>query len=78
MRMICERECKEITGLGRTVRWSLEKKGKFPKRRIMSDCRIAWLSTEIEDWMKNLSTDAKVFDRRKNLKKDKNVSKNDE
>lgn len=53
MRFIREPECKSITGLSRTTRWRLEKEGKFPARRKISQNTVGWLSTEIEEWMRS-------------------------
>lgn len=53
MRFIREPECKSITGLSRTTRWRLEKAGKFPARRKISQNTVGWLSTEIEEWMRS-------------------------
>ena len=49
-RFIGELECERISGLSRTTRWRLERKGRFPKRRQISDNRIAWLLSELEAW----------------------------
>lgn len=53
MRFIREPECKSITGLSRTTRWRLEKAGKFPARRKISQNTVGWLSSEIEEWMRS-------------------------
>ena len=50
-RMIRERECKEVTGLSRTTRWRLERKGDFPKRRKISENAVGWLQSELADWL---------------------------
>ena len=31
--------------------WRLEQVGKFPKRIRIGDNRVAWLHSEVEDWM---------------------------
>ena len=33
--------------------WRMEREGKFPKRVQMSENRIAWIDTEIDEWQKN-------------------------
>ena len=62
MRFIREPECQNITGLSRTTRWRLEKEGKFPARRKISQNTVGWLSHEIEEWMKSKieSSDAEL------------------
>ena len=50
-RFIRDQECSEITGLSRTTRWRLEKKGMFPPRRQISANAVAWLESEVRDWM---------------------------
>ncbi len=53
LKFIREPECQNITGLSRTTRWRLEKAGKFPVRRHMSQNTIGWLSSEIEEWVQS-------------------------
>lgn len=50
-RFLREPEVRRITGLSRTTRWRLEKAGKFPARRQISDNAVAWFSSEVEAWM---------------------------
>jgi len=50
-RFIREAECKQITGLSRTRRWELEKEGKFPKRIKLSERAIAWLLSDLMNWI---------------------------
>lgn len=57
LKFIREPECQHITGLSRTTRWRLEKEGKFPKRRYISQNTIGWLSNEIEEWMQSRIND---------------------
>ena len=33
--------------------WRLEREGKFPKRRKLSNQRVGWLSTEIDKWLES-------------------------
>jgi prophage regulatory protein len=40
-----------ITGLSATTLWRLEKNGKFPKRRKLSDHLVGWLENEINEWL---------------------------
>ena len=50
-RFIREAECREVTGLSRTTRWRLEREGKFPKRRLISKHAVAWLESEVQEWL---------------------------
>lgn len=78
-RFIRETECQEITGLGRTSRWRLEKEGKFPKRYKISKKAVGWLLSELEEWMQSMiSTSASSLTHRMhegNSKEDKNEKK---
>ena len=48
---LLEEAVQQRTGLSRTTRWRLEKKGKFPKRRQISPGRVGWRSSEILEWI---------------------------
>ena len=50
-RFLREREVRQITGLSRSSRWRLEQLGLFPRRRAISPGAVAWLESEIEDWV---------------------------
>ena len=50
-RFIGEAEIKKITSLSRSTRWRLERSGGFPKKRRISPNRIAYLESEILDWI---------------------------
>ena len=52
-RFLREREVHNLTGLSRTTRWRLEKAGKFPRRRQISTNAVAWLESEVLEWMKD-------------------------
>ena len=41
----------EMTGLSNVTRWRMEKRGEFPKRRQISPNRVAYLESEVIDWM---------------------------
>ncbi|WP_138379459.1 AlpA family phage regulatory protein [Luteithermobacter gelatinilyticus] len=41
----------EITSLSKVTIWRLERAGDFPKRHKISRNRIAWLHTDIQDWI---------------------------
>jgi len=50
-RFVREPECLKMTGLSRITRWRLERKGIFPKRRQISPNCIAWLESELHEWL---------------------------
>ena len=50
-RFVREPEVHKITGLSRTTRWRLERRGEFPRRRALSTNTVGWLASEIEAWM---------------------------
>ena len=52
-RFIREPECKRTTGLSRTTRWRLERAGLFPNRRVISRNAVAWLESEVQDWLQS-------------------------
>ena len=50
-RFLREPEVRHLTGLSRTTRWRLERAGKFPRRRRISETAVAWVSSEINAWI---------------------------
>ena len=44
-------EMKKIIGLSRPTIWRMEKTGGFPSRRQISAGRVAWLKSEVQDWI---------------------------
>jgi len=53
-RIIREAECERLTSLSRVTRWREEKKGKFPRRRKITDGgAVGWLESEITEWMRS-------------------------
>lgn len=42
---------KEMSGLSNVTRWRMEKRGEFPKRRQISPNRVAYLESEVLNWM---------------------------
>lgn len=50
-RLIREPECRSITGLSRTTRWELERKGKFPNRQQIIGRTVGWPEAEIRRWV---------------------------
>lgn len=41
------------TGLGRSTVYELIKKGEFPNSIKLTSTQVAWLESEIENWIKN-------------------------
>ena len=50
-RILRGKEVERRTGLSRTSRYELEKAGKFPKRRRISDRASGYLESEIQEWI---------------------------
>ncbi len=50
-RFMREPEVRRITGLSRTTRWRLERAGKFPRKRQISENVRANLASEIMAWV---------------------------
>ena len=42
---------KKRTGFGRSHIYSLMKKGKFPRQIYLGPQSVAWLESEVSDWM---------------------------
>jgi len=53
MRALRWRELKQKVGLSRTTIWRLEQSGDFPRRRRLSPGIVAWLSDEVDAWLKS-------------------------
>jgi len=49
-------EVLQKTGLSNSTLWRLESAGKFPPRRHISAAGVAWLSTEVEEWVMGRKT----------------------
>ncbi|MBS0905942.1 AlpA family transcriptional regulator [Pantoea dispersa] len=49
-RTIREPECRQLTGLCRTTRYLMEKKGQFPARRKIGARAVGWLLSEVNAW----------------------------
>lgn len=43
-----------MVGLCYTTIYNMEKAGKFPARRKVSRGRVAWLRSEVEEWIRAL------------------------
>jgi prophage regulatory protein len=46
----------DMTGLSNVTRWRMEKRGEFPKRRQISPNRVAYLESEVLNWMDSRPT----------------------
>jgi prophage regulatory protein len=51
-RVVRERECRRLTGLSRTTRWDLERKGQFPRRHRITAHSVGWLECEVQEWIR--------------------------
>ena len=51
-RFVREPERREITGLSASTWWRREKDGLAPKRRRISANVVAWLESELRDWVR--------------------------
>ena len=52
-RVIREDECRKLTGVCRTTRYELEKKGCFPSRLNLGGRSVGWLLSEVMEWVKS-------------------------
>ncbi len=59
-RFIREPEVRRTTGLSRSTRWRLERDGRFPMRRKISPNAVAWLESEIQDWLRTQAEDTRA------------------
>lgn len=50
-RILREQEVCWLTGLGRTTRYTLERSGRFPRRRRIGQNAVGWLQSEILGWL---------------------------
>ena len=55
-RLLSKATVDEMTGLSNVTRWRMEKRGEFPKRRQISPNRVAYLESEVIDWMDSRPT----------------------
>jgi prophage regulatory protein len=52
MRILREKDVKQITGLSRVTRWRMERRGEFPRKVQLSRRAVGYLESEILDWLK--------------------------
>lgn len=46
-------EVKRRTGLSRSTIWRLERRGEFPRHCRISSGAVAWLESEVSEWMRD-------------------------
>ncbi|PLJ17735.1 hypothetical protein B6J61_27250 [Klebsiella pneumoniae] len=51
-RVIREPECFWMTGLPKSTRAFMEKKGQFPKHLVLGPKICAWRLSEVQEWIK--------------------------
>jgi prophage regulatory protein len=51
MRLLRIRQVIQVTGLSRMTIYRMELAGKFPRRRRLNENSVAWLETDISDWV---------------------------
>ena len=51
MRFIKLKEVMDCTGLGRSTIYKYIEKGEFPKSISLGERAVAWLESEVHDWM---------------------------
>lgn len=52
-RFIRRTEVQKITGLGASSIYQLQRDGDFPLAVQLSERRVAWIESEIQEWVKN-------------------------
>ena len=50
-RILDKQKTEAVTGLSRSTIWRLERSLRFPRRRLLSDGRVGWFSSEVEAWL---------------------------
>ena len=50
-RILDKKKTEAVTGLSRATIWRLERSLRFPRRRLLSDGRVGWFSSEVEAWL---------------------------
>jgi prophage regulatory protein len=51
-RLLRDRDVALVTGLGRTTRYEMERRGEFPRRRQIGRGAVGWLESEILEWLR--------------------------
>lgn len=50
-RLVSAREMRSWLGIGHTTLYALCKDEKFPRRRRIGKKKVAWLASEVSDWI---------------------------
>lgn len=50
-RLIRRKEVQSKTGLGASSIYAMMKQGKFPKSITLSERRVAWLESDVDQWI---------------------------
>lgn len=50
-RLIRRKEVQSKTGLGASSIYAMMKQGKFPKAITLSERRVAWLESDVDQWI---------------------------
>ena len=53
IRLIRLPEVRKMTGLSRTRIYELEREGRFPRRRKLSERACAWVAAEVQEWARS-------------------------
>jgi prophage regulatory protein len=53
MNVLSKKRVVAVTGLSPVTIWRLEKDGNFPKRINLSENRVGWIESEVEEWIEN-------------------------
>jgi len=51
VRMLREKQVKDLTGLSRVTRWRMERRGDFPKKIQLSERCVGWNEGEVLEWL---------------------------
>lgn len=51
IQLLNKAEVGKLTSLSNTTLWRMEGRGDFPKRKKISTNRVAWLQSEVEEWI---------------------------
>lgn len=52
MKILREKQVRELTGLSRVTRWRMERRGKFPSRVHLTSRCIGWPEGEVLEWLR--------------------------
>jgi len=50
-RMLRWPEVHALVRLGRTTVWEMERAGRFPRRRSLGGFMVAWVESEVQEWI---------------------------